>query len=88
MKANIQQKLDGVLETHKDLGQRFVKLTQERDHLARQNEEKKQSIQNLHKELGADAEFDGDDDDDEYTLRIKRDCARRVVAAAVLLVSN
>ena len=57
--------------------------------MARQNEKKKQSIQNLHKELGADAEFDGDDDDDEYTLlRIKRDCARRVVAAAVLLVSN
>ena len=50
-KANIQQKLDGVLETHKDLGQRFVKLTQERDHLARQNDEQKQSIQNLLKEL-------------------------------------
>ena len=53
----------------------------ERDHLARQNEEQKQSIQNLHRELGGDAELDGDDDDDEYTLRIKRDCARRVTEA-------
>ena len=84
-KANIQQKLDGVLETHKDLGQRFVKLTQERDHLARQNDEQKQSIQNLHKELGGDAELDGDDDDDEYTLRIKRDLQRPTTGCYIIL---
>ena len=78
-KAIVQQSLERYKADHTDLSQRFGKLMHERDHLARQNEEQKQSIQNLHKELGGDAELDGDDDDDddEYTLRIKRDCARR-----------
>ena len=68
-KANIQQKLDGVLETHKDLGERFVKLTQERDHLAMQNTEQQQTIQNLHKELGGDPDLVDSDEDDSYLLR-------------------
>ena len=80
-KAIVQQTLDRYKADHTDLSQRFGKLMHERDHLARQNEEQKQSIQNLHRELGGDAELDGDDDDDSYTLRIKRDCARRVTEA-------
>jgi uncharacterized protein (DUF3084 family) len=68
-KVSIQQKLDGVLETHKDLGQRFVKLTQKRDHLATQNTEQRQTIQNLHKELGGDPDLVDSDEDDPYLLR-------------------
>ena len=38
-------------------------------------------IQNLHKELGGDAELDDDDEDDSYILSIKRGCERRVTEA-------
>ena len=38
-------------------------------------------IQNLHKELGGDAELDDDEDDGSYILSIKRICERRVTAA-------
>jgi homoaconitase/3-isopropylmalate dehydratase large subunit len=68
-KASIQQKLDGVYETHKDLGERFVKLTHERDHLARLNTEQRQTIQNLHKELGGDPDLVDSEEDDPYLLR-------------------
>ena len=50
----------------------------ERDHLAKQDEEQRKTIQNPHKELGGDAELYDDDDDDSYTLSIKRGCERRV----------
>ena len=53
----------------------------ERDHLAKQDKEQRQTIQNLHKELGGDAELDEDDDDDSYMLSIKRGCERRVTEA-------
>ena len=66
---------------HTDLRQRFDKLLHERDHLAKQDKEQRQTIQNLHKELGGDAELDDDDDDDLYTLSIKRGCERRVTEA-------
>jgi hypothetical protein len=68
-KASVQQKLDGTAATHKDLGQRFVKLTQERDHLAMQNTEQRQTIQNLHKELGGNPDLVDSNEDDPYLLR-------------------
>ena len=42
----------------KDLRQRFDKLMQERDHLVKQDTEQQQTIQNLHKKRGGDAELD------------------------------
>jgi hypothetical protein len=68
-KASVQQKLDGTAAAHKDLGQKFVKLTQERDHFAMQNAEQRQTIQNLHKELGGDPDLVDSDEDDPYLLR-------------------
>ena len=49
--------------------------------MAKQDKEQRQTIQNLHKELGGDAELDDDDDDDSYMLSIKRGCERRVTEA-------
>ena len=54
---------------HTDLRQRFDKLLHERDHLAKQDKEQRQTIQNLHKELGGDADLVDDDEDDPYLLR-------------------
>ena len=65
----------------KDLRQRFDLLAKERDHFAAQDAEQRRMIQNLHKELGGDAELDDDEDNDSYILSIKRGCERRVTAA-------
>ena len=68
-KATIQKKLDEVLEAHKEQGQRFIKLMQERDHLSLRDTEQRQTIQNLHKELGGDPDLVDSDEDDPYLLR-------------------
>ena len=77
-KASVQQALDRCKAEYTDLRRRSDELRKERDHFAAQDAEQRQMIQNLHKELGGDAELDDDDDDDSYMRSIKRGCERRL----------